>query len=55
VRYEIQEEISMMSISKVKDAYQTTLKAEEKLTRKQSQRSRGGNSSRGKGTSREKF
>jgi len=31
------------------------LKAEEKLARKQSQRSRGGNSSRGKGTTREKF
>jgi hypothetical protein len=37
LRYEIQEEISMMSVSKVKDAYQEALKAEEKLTRKKSQ------------------
>jgi hypothetical protein len=45
----------MMSISTVEDAYQVALKAEEKLARKKSQRNRGGNSSRGKGTSREKF
>jgi hypothetical protein len=55
MRYEIQEEINMMSISKFEDAYQEALKAEEKLARKQSQRSRGGNSNRGKGTNREKF
>jgi hypothetical protein len=55
LRYEIQEEISMMSVSTVEDAYQASLKAEEKLARKQSQRSRGGNSSRGKGTTRKKF
>jgi hypothetical protein len=45
----------MMSVSTVEDAYQATLKAEEKLARRQSQRSIGGKSSRGKGTSREKF
>jgi Mg2+ and Co2+ transporter CorA len=37
LRYEIQEEINMMSVSKVEDACQATLKDEEKLARKQSQ------------------
>jgi hypothetical protein len=55
LRYEIQEEINMMFVSKVEDSYQAALKAEEKLVRKQIQRNRGGNSSRGKGTIREKF
>jgi hypothetical protein len=45
----------MMFFSKVEDSYQATLKVEEKLARKQSQRTRGGNSRRGKGTNREKF
>jgi hypothetical protein len=45
----------MMSVSKVKDSYQAALKAKEKLAKKQSQRSRGENSSRSKGTSKEKF
>jgi hypothetical protein len=55
LKYEIQEEISMMSVSTFEDAYQVALKAEEKMARKQSHRSRGGNSSRGKGTTKEKF
>jgi len=41
LRYEIQDEINMMSVRKVEDAYQFALKAEEKLARKQSQRGRG--------------
>jgi hypothetical protein len=45
LRYEIQEEISMMSVITVEDAYQEALKYEEKLARRQSQQSRGGNSS----------
>jgi hypothetical protein len=45
----------MIYVSKFEDAYQAALKAEEKLVRKQSQRNRGRNSSRGKGTNREKF
>jgi hypothetical protein len=45
----------MNSISTVEDAYQVALKAEEKLARKQSQGNRGGKSSRGKGTNREKI
>jgi hypothetical protein len=55
LRYEIQEEINMISVNKVKDSYQAALKDEEKLAKKQSQRNRGGNSSRGKGTNKEKF
>jgi hypothetical protein len=34
LRYEIQEEISMINVSKVEDDYQEALKAEEKLDRK---------------------
>jgi hypothetical protein len=41
LRYEIQDEINMMSVRTVEDAYQFALKAEEKLARKQSQRGRG--------------
>jgi hypothetical protein len=55
LRYEIQEEINMMTIRTVEDAYQSTLKAEEKLARKQSQWNRGKSPSRGRGTIREKF
>jgi hypothetical protein len=36
-RYEIQDEINMMSVRTVEDAYQFSLKAEEKLARKQNQ------------------
>jgi hypothetical protein len=53
--YEIQEEIIMMSVSAIEVDYQASLKGEEKLARKKSQRSKGGNSSRGNGTTREKF
>jgi hypothetical protein len=41
LRYEIQDELNMMSVRTVEDAYQFSLKAEEKLDRKQSQRGRG--------------
>jgi hypothetical protein len=37
LRYEIQEEINMMHVSKFEYYYQESLKAEEKLARKQSQ------------------
>jgi hypothetical protein len=37
MRYEIQEDIIMMSVSTVDDAYKESLKDEEKLARKQSQ------------------
>jgi hypothetical protein len=41
LRYEIQDELCMMSVRTVEDAYQFSLKVEEKLARKQSQRGRG--------------
>jgi hypothetical protein len=37
LRYEIQDELNMMSVRTVEDAYQFSLKAEEKMTIKQSQ------------------
>jgi hypothetical protein len=37
LRYEIEDELIMMSVTIVEDAYQFALKAEEKLARKQSQ------------------
>jgi hypothetical protein len=40
-RYEIQDELSMMLVRNVEDAYQFALKAEEKLARKHNQRGRG--------------
>jgi hypothetical protein len=55
LRYEIQDEISMMTMRTVEDAYQVALKVEEKLARKQSQRNRGKSPNRGRGTTREKF
>jgi intein-encoded DNA endonuclease-like protein len=41
LRYEIQDDLSMMSVRTVEDAYQFALKVEEKLARKQSQQGRG--------------
>jgi hypothetical protein len=38
LRYDIQDELSMVTIRTVEDAYQMALKAEEKLSRKQGQR-----------------
>jgi uncharacterized protein YjbK len=38
LRYDIQDEMSMMTIQTVEDAYQMALKAEEKLRWKQGQR-----------------
>jgi hypothetical protein len=48
LRYDIQDEMSMMTIRTVEDAYQMALKAEEKLSRKQGQRGRGRSQPRGK-------
>jgi hypothetical protein len=48
LRYEIQDEMSMLTIRTVEDAYQMALKAEEKLSRKQGQRGRGRSQPRGK-------
>jgi hypothetical protein len=54
LRYEIQDEISMMTIRTIEDSYQVALKAEDKLARKQSHRSRGKCPQRGKGIVHEK-
>jgi hypothetical protein len=48
LRYDIQDELSMLTIRTVEDAYQMALKAEEKLSRKQGQRGRGRSHPRGK-------
>jgi hypothetical protein len=48
LRYDIQDEMSMMIIQTVEDAYQMALKVEEKLSQKQSQRGRGKSHPRGK-------
>jgi uncharacterized protein YjbK len=38
IRYDIQDEMSMMTIRTIEDAYQMALKAKEKLSQKQGQR-----------------
>jgi hypothetical protein len=48
LRYDIQDEMSMVTIQTVEDAYQMALKAEEKLIQKQGQRGRGRSQARGK-------
>jgi hypothetical protein len=48
LRYYIQDEMSMMIIRTVEDAYHMALKAEENLSRKQGQRGRGISHTRGK-------
>jgi uncharacterized protein YjbK len=48
LRYDIQYEMSMMTIRNVEDSYQMALKAEEKLARKQGKRGIGQSQSRGK-------
>ena len=53
--YEIQDEISMITMKTLEDAYQVSLMAEEKLARKQSQRNNRKSPNRGEGITREKF
>jgi hypothetical protein len=38
LQYDIQDEMSMMTIRNVEDSYQMAIKSEEKLSRKQGQR-----------------
>ena len=40
IRFDIQDELSLLSLRSVEEAYQVALKAEEKLMRKQSQKAR---------------
>jgi hypothetical protein len=54
LRYDIQDELSMLTIRTVEDAYQMALKAEEKLGRKQGQQGRGRSQPRGKAIAQEK-
>ena len=47
--YDIQDELSLLKLKIVEDAYHVSLKVEEKLLRKQSQRNKGKNMVRGRG------
>jgi hypothetical protein len=49
LRYEIQDEISMVTVRTMKDAYQIALKVEEKLARNQSQWNKRKGLNKGKG------
>jgi hypothetical protein len=55
LRYDIQDELSMVTIRMVEDAYQMALKSEEKLSRKQGQRGRGISQPRGKVVAKGKY
>jgi hypothetical protein len=55
LRYEIQDELNLATIRTVEDAYQLALKAEEKLSRKQSQRGRGRSQPKGKAVAQDKY
>jgi hypothetical protein len=48
LRYDIQDEMSMVTIKNVEDSYWISLKEEEKLARKKGQRGRGRIQCRGK-------
>jgi hypothetical protein len=48
LRYDIQDEMSMMTLQNVEDSYHMALKAEEKLSQKKGQRGRGICQARGK-------
>jgi hypothetical protein len=56
LRYEIQDELNMMSVKTVEDAYQLAPKEEDNFTRNQSQRGRGQSPAptRGKGVTHDK-
>ena len=49
MRYDIQDEISLLNLKTVEDAYQVSLKVEEKLLRKKNQMNRGKNMVRDRG------
>jgi hypothetical protein len=55
LRYDIQDELSMVTIRTVEDAYQMDLKAEEKLSHKQGQRGQGRSHPRGKAVFQDKY
>jgi hypothetical protein len=55
LRHDIQDEMSMVTIRTMEDAYQMALKAKEKLSQKQGQRGRGRSHPRGKSVAQDKF
>jgi hypothetical protein len=55
LRYDIQDEMSLVTIRTVEDAYQMALKAEEKPSRKKSQRGRGRSQPKGKSVAQDKY
>jgi hypothetical protein len=55
LRYDIQDEMSMVTIWMVEDAYQMALKVEENLSQKKSQRGRGRSQPRGKSIAQDKY
>jgi hypothetical protein len=55
MRYDIQDEMSMVTIRMVEDAYHMDLKAEDKLSQKQNQRGRGRSQPRGKSVAQDKY
>ena len=55
LRYEIQDEISLLNLKTIEDAYQAALRAEEKMLRKQNQRNRSKSPARGRGTFKSRF
>ena len=55
LRYDIQDELSMVTIRTVEDSYQVDLKVEEKLSRKQGQRGRGRSQPKVKSISQDKY
>jgi hypothetical protein len=55
LRYEIQDEINMMKMKTIEDAYQVSLNEEYKLNIKKIQRNRGKNPNKGRGMEKEKF
>jgi hypothetical protein len=54
LRYDIQYEMSMVTIRTVEDAYQMALKVEEKLSQRQGQRGQGRSQPRGKSVPQER-
>jgi hypothetical protein len=55
LRYDIQDEMSMVTIQMVEDDYQMDLKSEANLNRKQGQRGRGRSQPRGKSVAQDKY
>jgi hypothetical protein len=55
LRYDTQDEISIVTIRTVEDSYQMALKDEEKMSRKQGQRGQGRSHPKGKSVAQDKY